>query len=369
MISVYQFLTTLLLFTLMSCSKNSNQNSENSSRQLELHQQELINDMYSILRNHSLVPWYPESVDDEYGGYITHFSHGWQPESEQNKMVVSQARLIWTASVASEFFPDNEDLLPSATQGVDFLATKMWDEEDGGFFNLVKRNGDVIYGQNDRIIKEAYGNAFAIYGLAAFAKATGHQQALDLAIQAFMWLEEHSYDAEYGGYFNYMEQNGTPLKTGFDGTPPKDQNSSIHLLEAFTELYHVWPDPLLEERLREMLFLIRDTIRVDPGYLVLFSEADWTPVSYRDSSEAAQEENYYFDHVSFGHDVETAFLMIEASETLGIEQDSTTHFFAKQMVDHSLKTGWDDEYGGFYDGGYYYSGEENLTIRRNTKTW
>lgn len=87
-----------------------------------------------------------------------------------------------------------------------------------------------------------------------------------------------------------------------------------------------------------MLQLIRDIIRVNPGYLVLFSEADWTPI-YADSSVAVQEQNYYFDHVSFGHDVETAFFMIEASKTLGIEQLSTTHGFVKQMVDHSLKTG------------------------------
>ena len=323
----------------------------------------------SHLLNHILDPWYPASVDDEHGGYNTRFDYRWNPDDHQPRMIVSQARLIWTASVASEFVDDTDRLLSAAEHGFHYLKNVMWDHEYGGFYNQVSREGSVTQNSDGRAIKQAYGNAFAIYGLAAFVMATGNQDALELAIDTFQWLESHSYDPEYGGYFNYMERDGTPLTDGFNGTPPKDQNSSIHLLEAFTELYHVWPDPLLGERLFEMLTLIRDTIRIDPGYLVLFSEADWTPVSFRDSSDQVRNENYYLDHVSFGHDVETAFLMIEASEALGIQNDSTTHHYAKQMVDHSLRTGWDHETGGFYDGGYYLDTDEDLVIVRDTKTW
>lgn len=322
-----------------------------------------------MLQKHILDPWYPASVDEQFGGYITQFDYQWEPKQNQPKMAVTQSRLIWTASVASAFFPDDERLLTSAEHGVSFLRDKMWDQEYGGFFTLVNREGDVLPENDGQIIKQAYANAFAIYGLAAYSNATGDSTALQLAIDTFHWLEDHSYDTEYGGYFNYIERDGTLMRNGYDGTPPKDQNSSIHLLEAFTELYHVWPDALLGERLHEMLGLIRDTIRVDPGYLTLFSEEDWTPVSYRDSSDTIREENYYFDHVSFGHDVETAFLMLEASEVLGLENDTITHRYAKQMVDHSLETGWDHENGGFYDGGYYLSGDNELTIVRDNKTW
>ncbi|WP_158551417.1 AGE family epimerase/isomerase [Rhodohalobacter sp. SW132] len=331
----------------------------------------LSGEFKSHLMNHILNPWYPASVDEESGGFNTRFNYQWNADDQQPRMIVSQSRLIWTASIAAEFVDDKETdrLLKAAEHGFHYLKEVMWDQEYGGFYNQVSREDSVVQNLNDRTIKEAYGNAFAIYGLAAYVKATGNQDALELAVDTFQWLETHSYDAEHGGYFNIMERDGTPLTTGLDRTPPKDQNSSIHLLEAFTELYHVWPDPLLEERLNEMLTLIRDTIRIDPGYLVLFSEADWTPVSYRDSSDQVREENYYFDHVSFGHDVETAFLMIEASETLGIRNDSTTHHYAKQMVDHSLKTGWDHENGGFYDGGYYFDKDEDLVVVRDTKTW
>ncbi|CAN5449397.1 cellobiose 2-epimerase [soil metagenome] len=364
-----QFLFVLFLFFIVTGFQIPYSHSQMTHPLNQELRDTLANEMRTHLQQHILNPWYSASLDEEHGGYFSRFDYQWNRDDHQPKMIVSQARLIWTASVASDFFDDNKLVLSSAEHGVLFLKDVMWDEEYGGFYNLVSREGEIIPENNGRTIKQAYGNSFAIYGLAAYVKATGDTDALNLAIDTFLWLEENSYDPESGGYFNYMERDGTPLKDGYDGTPPKDQNSSIHLLEAFTYLYHVWPDPVLEERLTELLELIRDTIRTDPGYLVLFSEADWTPISFRDSSDAVREANYYFDHVSFGHDVETAFLMIEASEALGIENDTTTHHYAKQMVDHSLQTGWDSDSGGFYDGGYYLASNDELTVVRDTKTW
>src|SRR5690606_18141092 len=149
----------------------------------------------------------------------------------------------------------------------------------------------------------------------------------------------------------------------------KDQNSSIHLLEAFTELYRVWPDPRVKARLMEMLHLIRDTITTEKGYLTLFLHPDWTPVSFRDSSHQTIEEHHNLDHVSFGHDVETAYLMLEASHVAGLHDDTLTLRIAKRMVDHALENGWDTVAGGFYDAGYYFADQKGITITRETKNW
>jgi len=43
----------------------------------------------------------------------------------------------------------------------------------------------------------------------------------------------------------------------------------IHLLECCTELYTVWPDPLLRTRLQSLLRIVRDTITTDTGYMTL----------------------------------------------------------------------------------------------------
>jgi mannobiose 2-epimerase len=48
--------------------------------------------------------------------------------------------------------------------------------------------------------------------------------------------------------------------------------------------------------------------------------------------------------------VETAYLLVEASEALG-KEDNTTWTLARRIVDHALDFGYDTEHGGLYDSG------------------
>jgi len=333
---------------------------------------ELADKIEHSLQTGLLNKWYPQVMDTVYGGYLSTFSFDFKPTGEQNKMIVSQARHLWTTSKASMAYPQTAYFLDVARHGVEFLKNVMWDKTSGGFYTLVDRKGNVINDSDAE--KTAYGNAFAIYGLSAYVMATKDTAALSLVKKAFYWLDEHSHDPLYKGYFQHLRRDGTVIKR--DEKVPstsdlgyKDQNSSIHLLEAFTELYQVWPDPVVAERLREMLFLIRDTITTDRGYLVLFFQPDWTPVSFRDSSEEVILKHRNLDHVSFGHDVETAYLLLEASHVVGLEHDSTTLRIAKKMVDHALVNGWDPLAGGFYDEGYYFRDKPGITIIQDTKNW
>ena len=312
--------------------------------------------------------WYPRAIDSLHGGYLSYFTYDWEPEGAQEKMIVTQARHVWTTAEAAAFYEEEKErYLPMAAHGFAFLREAMWDPLHGGFYTLVTRAGEPT-GEGANALKTAYGNAFGIYGLAAYAGASGDTAALGLAQEAFRWLEEHSHDPVYGGYFQFMEPDGTPLTEGYAGTPPKDQNSSIHLLEAFTELYDVWPDALVRERLEEMLHVVRDTLVSREGSLRLYFGRDWMPVSYRDSSADVRAAHYNLDHVSFGHDVETAFLLLEAAHALGIGED-TTLVVAKRMVDRALQTGWDGDVGGFYDEGYVFPDSTDVTIIKDTKNW
>jgi mannobiose 2-epimerase len=118
-----------------------------------------------------------------------------------------------------------------------------------------------------------------------------------------------------------------------------------------------------------MLLLIRDRIVSERGYMNLFFTPEWEPVLYRDSTASVREEHYEIDHVSFGHDVETAFLMLEASEALGLPVEDRTLPVARRMVDHALDTGFDHQVGGFYDRGYYMPDADTLTVILPTKNW
>ncbi len=329
----------------------------------------IANEMEDWMKKVCLDPWYPENIDSTYGGFYSDFNYQWELDGKQNKMIVSQARHIWSLSTAAEFYNRDPTFIDLAGHGFQFLQSKMWDSDHGGFYQLLNQNGDPIADDPQHgIVKTAYGNAFGVYGLAAYHRVSKNPGALDLAKKAFMWLEEHSHDPAKGGYFQFLHRDGTPLTEGHTN-PAKDQNSSIHLLEAFTELYRVWPNELVKKRVREMLVLIRDTITTDEGYLTLFLDKDWNPASYRDSSEAVIWKHIHTDHVSFGHDIETAYLLMEASHIIHDSEDAITQKKAKKMTDHTVRTGWDEEFGGIFDGGYYFTEKAGMTIVLEGKAW
>ncbi|MBO9681127.1 MAG: AGE family epimerase/isomerase [Flavisolibacter sp.] len=333
---------------------------------------QLANEMEKSLQTELLNKWYPQCVDSLFGGFISTYTYDFKPIGEQDKFIVTQARHTWTTAKAFERYPSDTYYLRCSENGFRFLRDVMWDKTNGGFYNLITREGKDK--SNPQSPKEAYGNAFAIYALAAYYKASKDTGALALARKAFLWLEEHSHDPGYKGYFQHLEMDGTPVKRTASIPPTsdlgyKDQNSSIHLLEAFTELYSVWKDPLLRERLQEMLFLIRDKIVTPKGYMMLFFKRDWTPISFRDSTKEFILQHKNLNHVSFGHDVEIAYLMLEASHVLGLKNDTRTLSVAKRLIDHSLQNGWDNELGGFYDEGYYFKDSSKITIIKDSKNW
>jgi len=327
-------------------------------------------EMEDLLLKNMMPVWYPRVIDKEYGGYLSNFNYKWEMTGSQNKMIVTQSRHVWACSEMKAFTGDPV-YLDYARHGFLFLRDHMWDKQYGGFFNLVSREGTPLKEADPKqFAKNAYGNAYAIYGLAAYYRESRDPGVLELAKEAFAWLEKGSHDPVYGGYFQFLNQDGTPIREGGPGgTPPKDQNSSIHILEALTELYHVWPDDLVRKRLDEMLHLIRDVIVNDKGSLQLYLNADLTPVSYQDSSKKVHLKHYALDHMSFGHDVETAYLLMEASEALNSVADSKTLEIGKKMVDNSMNYGWDNSNAGVYDVGYFYKNEKSVTIIRDTKNW
>lgn len=340
--------------------------------------QVILQEMEQALSRDLLDHWFPAIVDADSGGYYSNLSHDWQLLPQQEKMIVTQARHMWTSAKAAAFYPEVPHYRTASDHGLPFLQRAMWDSVHGGFFSLVSRTGQFLPGADFLGEKTAYGNAFAIYGLAAHHALTGSPESLELAQKTFHWLETHAYDPVHKGYFQNLTQEGKVFGRDLEASADapitkrlglKDQNSSIHLLEAFTELYQVWPDSVLGERLGEMLYLIREVITQEPGYLQLFLSAEWEPFSFQDSTEEVRKQYYGYDHVSFGHDVETAFLMLEASEVLGKKDYDRTLEIGKRMVDHSLAYGFDHEKGGFLEQGYYYTGEAQLRIIDERKNW
>ena len=161
-----------------------------------------------------------------------------------------------------------------------------------------------------------------VYAASKVRAVTGDELALKVARDAFDWLEQHAHDAKHGGYFEAIGRDGTPILSWKDGRRMgqrtdrlgvyygfKSMNSHIHLLEALTELSKVDDRPVVRERLRETLQSGPRPHRRRAGALNLYLTRDWRAIPAHDS---------------FGHDVETAYLLVEAAEALDLADDPKT---------------------------------------------
>ena len=303
---------------------------------------DLASQVDGALQTDVLNIWFPRSVDTVHGGFHSHFAHDWKELPSDGKFSVFQGRMTWVAAQVVLREPKRRDeFLPIVRHGVDFLANVMWDKRYGGFFWGLDDPGKITPEFGDE--KEMYGVGFCIYGAAAAYQATSDPKALELAKNGFLWAEKHAHDAANGGYFEWLARDGTPIipqvpngtveTNGIGPINYKSMNTHIHLLEAFTQLYQVWPDPTLRSRLEELLAIVRDKICVEPGVMNLYFTNAWHPIP---------------DHDSYGHDVETAYLMLETDELLHKKASEATERMARMLVDHALAYGWDTQNGGFY---------------------
>jgi mannose/cellobiose epimerase-like protein (N-acyl-D-glucosamine 2-epimerase family) len=309
----------------------------------------------AFLRRDVLDVWFPRSVDREGGGFREDFSRQWQPTpARDGRFSVFQARMTWMSSQIAMQRPDLQArFLPIARHGFQYLRDVLWDKQDGGFFWGLDDHGKISAAYTDG--KHLYGNAFCLYALAAYHQATRDPAALELAKRTFRWMDEHGHDAANGGYFEWLTRAGKPVpahpETGKVDLVPvaafptgyKSMNTHLHILEALAQLYEVWKDETVRRRLEEVLALLRDRVTAAPGVMNLYLTNDWVALP---------------GHDSYGHDIEAAYLMLEAEEVLGQKTEATGRV-AKMLVDHALAYGWDQRLGGFYRDGTAYGPPED----------
>lgn len=240
----------------------------------------------------AILRWWSENAPDPSGGFYGEIDASGQPVPGAPKAAILNARMLWFFAAAGG--------TTLAQRAADYLKAHLFDKEHGGVFWTVDAQG-----RTRDTKKQAYAQAFALYGFAEYYAATGDETALATARAMRDLIETRFWDAERGGYIEALTRDwaavNDPRLSDKDMDAPKTMNTHLHVLEAYTRLHQVAPDAATRAALRRAMEVFIDRFMGSDGHLRLFFDMDWT-----DRTEA----------ISYGHDIEASWLLWEAAETL-----------------------------------------------------
>jgi len=244
--------------------------------------------------------WEHHMIDDKQGGFFGSANNDNVSDKQADKGVVLNSRILWTFSSAYLFSKEKKHQA-LADRAFEYIVHQFADIDFGGVFWSVDAEGKM---KDER--KQIYGLAFCIYALAEYCKIANNDSALQLAKKLYQDIERYSFDKENGGYieaFTRDWKNADDLRLSEkDDNERKTMNTHLHIVEAYANLYSVWPDNILKEKIISLLEIFdRHIIHKKNDHLHLFMEDNW---------------NVRSTLISFGHDIEAGWLLLECAEVI-----------------------------------------------------
>ncbi len=272
----------------------------NPSRHLPRQLIELEKSVTENLTGNILPFWSENMLDEVNGGFYGHMDAGNRIDKDADRGGIMNARILWTFSAAYRVLKDIE-YLKTATHARDYILDHFIDREYGGAFRSVNADGEPVDTR-----KQLYTQAFFIYALSEYYRATGDRESLAEARNIYETIEKNAFDRKYKGYFEVYGREWERIHEKMFGDESRDtrkaMNTHIHLLEAYANLYRTWPDKKLAGSLRNLIGVFTDKI-IDPRnfHLIVYFNEKWEPTS---------------SLISYGHDIETSWLLTEAAHLL-----------------------------------------------------
>lgn len=244
--------------------------------------------------------WQDFSIDHHYGGFVGERDFNNTLVEKSPKGIILNSRILWSFAAAGNFLKTNHfDSI--CARAFDYLYTFFRDPEFGGVFWELDFRGEKL---NAR--KQVYAQAFMIYALSAYAKLEKNKKALQWAHEISELIEKYAYDQRYLGYAEAFSRDWRPVSdmrlSAKDANEAKTMNTHLHILEAYTALYEVAPSGFLKGRLEEIITLfLKKFFDANTNHFQLFFDEKWQAKG---------------DIISYGHDIEAAWLIIEAAKVI-----------------------------------------------------
>jgi mannobiose 2-epimerase len=279
--------------------------------------------------------WMTHLPDRENGGFYGAVSNTLEINPTAPRSAILCARILWTFSSACRLL-GRPEYRQMADYAYETLTGPFWDKEFGGVYWSLDHTGRPLM---DR--KHHYAQAFAIYGLSEYFRATQTEQAKTLACQLFDLLEQHAFDPAQGGYIEGSGREWGALDdmrlSDKDLNCRKSMNTLLHILEAYTNLLRIRDNVRLARQHRHLLEIFQQKVfNAQTGHLELFFDDDWNSLLPLDS---------------YGHDIEASWLLWEAAQ---MHPDPTLHERIRPAVlglaEAVYREGRDSDGSLFYEG-------------------
>jgi mannobiose 2-epimerase len=272
----------------------------------------------------------PDTVNGGFSGKIDNDNHA---TAGAPKGSVLNARILWSFSAAYNLKPDDE-CLAMAHRAYEYITKFFIDAEFGGVYWSVDFEGNKLDAK-----KQVYASAFTIYALSEYYIASGLAAAKEQAINLYHLLVDKSYDEDKTGYMEAFTRNWQPLGdlrlSAKDANEKKTMNTHLHVLEAYTNLYRIWPDAALKKQVETLIDnFIDHFIDAETNHLILFFDEDWNPKS---------------STVSYGHDIEATWLLLEAAEVIADDERTICIKKICMLVAETTIEGLDIDGGLWYE--------------------
>ncbi|MBR0287033.1 MAG: AGE family epimerase/isomerase [Bacteroidales bacterium] len=238
-------------------------------------------------------------LKDPKGGFYGEVSSDGKVLYDAPRGVILNARIIWSFAAAYQALHETSYLV-AAVHARDYFLEHFCDHKYGGVYWSVDKDGERLDTK-----KQLYAQGFAIYGLSELYKVTKDDEVLKNAINLYKVVETYFADRENGGYIEALARDFSPLEdmslSAHDINADKTMNSHLHILEAYANLYQVWPEEELKGAVERLLDIIGTKVMAADGHLQLYFRKDWSVMP---------------GGVSYGHDIETSWLALECAFAL-----------------------------------------------------